>query len=412
MSDVHDRIDVDAIGGFVADAFTPEPGARLPARQRLIAATTHGTTRRPTWPWAVGGMLAAGMILGVIAWRWPSTPSPTIAGGGIAEVATDSTFVQAPAHGSAALPVGAGADLQLDDGGRGRVSLADHERVAVVLEAGRLRADVDPQAHRRVTIEAGPYRVGVIGTVFQVDWDPAVGRLVVGVTRGKVEVSVPHASAPIAVDAGRRLVAEDDGDVQLAALAAAVDVPAPVDDAVVEIEAEVPTPLERARPRARSKSDDPAPSWQALARAGRYAEALAQVEGRGLEAALASLPVADLEQLADAARLAGRGSIAATIYERVRKRFPGTKAAARAAFQLGRWAADGEKDPKAATTWLRRYLDEAPNGSFAKLARGRLIQTLAAAGDRAAAREAARIYLDSYPDGPHAAVARGLVESP
>lgn len=412
MSDAEPTLDLDALGGFVGDNVDggSSPSSRLAARERLIQETTRAPSGRAWWLGLSVMTAVAGAL--VVGWVWSLADRSTGVeqdGATIARMG-DGEWVQAPARGDAALPVGPGAVLALHDGARGRVSVADDVEVAVVLEAGRLEAEVDPAARRRVSIDAGPYRVAVVGTVFRVEWEPGVGSLAVEVTRGKVEVHAPSSSAPISVDAGRRLTAGSNGALTLGAIES--EVPAAVEVAPEPALVPVPPPAEELDPPAKPKPPKTKPSaavppgWQELADAGKYAEALAAVEAAGFDVALAGLPSAALEQLGDAARLAGKAARAEQVYLAVRKRFPRSPAAARAAFQLGRAASD----PKSAVTWLRTYLDEAPRGGFAKLARGRLIGALVDAGDRSAAQEAARVYLDSYPDGPHAKIAGALLE--
>lgn len=421
MSDRYDAtgVDLEAVGGFVAEHLDGAVDRRraLEQRARLVAASDQvGARRTATW-WMPLSLCAAALVAWWAWSAWPRAASVVTTSPATPSLARAGEWLQAPARGDAALSVGAGAKLSLHDGARGRVAQADAEQVAIVLEEGRIEAEVDPAAQRAVTIEAGPHRVAVVGTVFTVQWQPAEGGLSVIVTRGRVEVHTPASSAPIAVDAGRRLQVTRDGAVSLTST---TSVPAAVDD-----EPEPPIELvpdaspvrsnpdaPRVRPSARTRDEEPAPSWRALADDGRYREALAAVEAAGFDAALATWPVASLEQLGDAARLAGAPTRADAVYRAIRKRFAGTTAAARAAFQLGRQAADAKREPQAAVRWLRTYLEEAPQGSFAKLARGRLIGALIDAGDRSGAREAARIYLDAYPDGPHAKMAAALLDSP
>jgi hypothetical protein len=103
-------------------------------------------------------------------------------------------------------------------------------------------------------------------------------------------------------------------------------------------------------------------------------------------------------------------SLAARAYRTARDRFEGSAEGARAAFALGRMAADQERDPAGAARWFHRYLDEAPSGAFAQEAAGRLIDAHRLAGDRAEARQAAHAYLERFPDGPYAELAQSLAE--
>lgn len=400
------RIDLDAVGEHVASAIDGHvaPATHLAERERLVRAIEEPPRR--AWMGAGIGALAIAAAL-LSWWAWPrATDVP--ARSEVQTASRTSEWLQAPTIGSVALPVGEGASLSLHDGARGRVSIADDTQVGVALEAGTLRADVDPAARRQVVVEAGPHRVHVVGTVFAVQWSPSDGRFEVEVTRGKVEVHTPASSSAIAVDAGRRLVAMPTGEVTLTAIASSEPEPEPAASVVPPPEHvdEPPAPPQpRTKPRVTS---EPIETWESLAKAGKYADAFARIERAGFDTALASLPAASLEQLADVARLAGKSDKAVAAYTKLRARFGGTAAAARAAFQIGRLV----QQPKDAVRWLETYLAEAPQGSFAKLARGRLMVALRDAGDREAARAAARVYVDSYPDGPHAKIAAALLESP
>jgi hypothetical protein len=170
-------------------------------------------------------------------------------------------------------------------------------------------------------------------------------------------------------------------------------------------------PLEEKVPREppRHAKATPGPTWKGEAEAANYREALELAKKRGIDGLLARLPAADLLLLADTARLARDRGLARRAYERVRKRFAGSKQASHAAFQLGRIAADVAGQHRAAAKYFETYLHESDNGTFAREARGRLVQSLDRAGDKVAAKKAAQRYLQKYPNGPHAELARSLV---
>ena len=154
----------------------------------------------------------------------------------------------------------------------------------------------------------------------------------------------------------------------------------------------------------------PAPaSWRDLAREGKSKDAWAAAEAEGLDQLLATLSAAELLQLADLARLAGRGSEARRVYGVVRDRFAGSDAAAAAAFHLGRMSFDGSGAYAQAARWFSTYLAERPGGAFAPEATGRLMESLERSGDHAGAQRLAAQYLERWPRGAHAALASSLV---
>jgi TolA-binding protein len=115
-----------------------------------------------------------------------------------------------------------------------------------------------------------------------------------------------------------------------------------------------------------------------------------------------------VKRLGDVARLAKSPARARAAYEALRRRAPGSDAAAVAAFELGRLAFDEARAYDEARRWFAAYVGERPRGALAQEALGRLVEAHQRAGDRAAARDAARTYLARFPDGPHARLAAEL----
>lgn len=159
---------------------------------------------------------------------------------------------------------------------------------------------------------------------------------------------------------------------------------------------------------ARPSTKRDAPSPAALVSAGRHREALSAAARVGWPKVLTSASVETLAALGDAARLAGAAERARRIYRAVRRRFPGRRPAARAAYCLGLLAVK-RRDHGGAAMWFEVYLRERPRGELAREASGRLIEARLGAGDRPAARAAARAYLKRHPGGPHAALARATL---
>jgi hypothetical protein len=147
-----------------------------------------------------------------------------------------------------------------------------------------------------------------------------------------------------------------------------------------------------------------APPWLALARDGKYRDAVAAAERGGFGRIYQSASADDLLELARSARLAGREDVEHDALMACRQRFKGQPSAAKAAYLLGRAAG-----PKEAAQWFETYLHEQPSGMLAREAAGRLIESHQRAGNTAGARSAAARYLASYPDGPQAATARAVL---
>jgi TolA-binding protein len=134
---------------------------------------------------------------------------------------------------------------------------------------------------------------------------------------------------------------------------------------------------------------------------------LEQAEQRGLERTLSQGSLEELAALADAARYAGRSSVAKRVLLAERQRFPGSSAAQSAAFFLGRIAEDGGAG---GIEWYERYVSESPRGPYASQALGRKMMLLYKQRGIMVASAAATDYLSRYPNGHYASAARKLVQ--
>jgi hypothetical protein len=397
--------DPTLLGARVAEALGDGPGARrrLAQRERLVRATSHEPRRAGRF-WIVAA--AAIAIAAVAIFFAVNEPTPSIAPDEIAE--RDGRWLQAPDDGAVQIDLAEGTWVRVVEGARARVATEPADGGRISLESGRVEVEVDPAAARSWTVEAGPYEVTVVGTLFSVQWDPSSTGVEVEVVRGKVVVSGESLGADsIAVDAGHRLKADHARRTVTLSPLRPVQPRAPttVAEEIPEIETE-PT---RAVPESPRRPRPAAPTWKSEASAANYDAALDLARAKGLEALLAELPASDLLLLAETARLAKDRALARRTYEQVRTRFGKTSQASRAAFQLGRIAADGAGNHAEAARWFETYLRESPNGAFAREARGRLVQSLDRSGDTAGARKAAKHYLELHPTGPHAKLASSIV---
>ena len=143
----------------------------------------------------------------------------------------------------------------------------------------------------------------------------------------------------------------------------------------------------------------------------RAADVVADAERRGLATVLERADSEDLWALANAARYAGRYSLARQALSAQRKRFPSSDRSREAAFLLGRLH-DGDPDgPEDALGWYDRYLVEAHDGVGVSDALGRKMTLLERWNRRTEALAVARDYLRRFPRGTYANAARALVRS-
>lgn len=277
----------------------------------------------------------------------------------------------------------------------------------VVLEHGEVALAVHHEDDTSWRVAAGPWTVHVTGTQFIVAWEPSAEHFRVAVTEGSVRVEGPEGDVAL-LDAGDEMVrARGKATLEPETLGAS-------ELASLEPELEEPETLEQAG------AHPPFPMKPSKSGARRWDRYFADAEYQAAWDALADQPggihgeaerVDDAKtmlDLADVARFTKHASDTRVLLERLRERFPGSNEAGEAAFVLGRIAADGGSQAKAAV-WFERYLDERPSGSFAGDALGRLIDCYDALGQVADAKTAAKRYLASHPKGPHAAKAEKIL---
>lgn len=394
--------DLDAFGELVAEAQDEALEAQrddlAATRSRLLRPMLEPPRRSRAKRWAAGGAILAAAAAVALVVR-PAEPAP----------------IEAEVDGARALT---GTWVSGDEASR-EVAFSDGSRVEVAPESalriGALDADgaeldlVRGSAHVQVVhrdeatrwrVRAGPFDVKVVGTEFDVAWDPAQERFALHLVEGRVIVEGPTVERRSVSTGETVTVTLPERRMEVVQL----DLPSDeeLEDPGVgepEVEREVTPPAPRTPPR-RLRID-----WRRLARDGRYGEALAAVNW---DRVLATAPAGELMLLADAARLGGEASRARTALTAIRSRFAGTPHAAHAAFRLGRLDL-GAGRPAAAAAWFERALAEDPEGPYAAVAAGRRMQAYDRAGNDIAARRAARAYLQAYEGGAHTEAAHALL---
>lgn len=386
------------------DAALQRVGERL---RRADFARAPGARLRwaPAVALAAVVLLVSGLVLRLAGGSRPVAllaPSGPVASGGV----VDATA------GEQGCRFSDGSTLLAREGARVRLLESRPAGATLMIERGATSVFVQPRKDTDYRFEAGPFAVLVTGTRFDLSWDPGRERLELVMQSGAVELRGPGLGPGRTVVAGQSVVLEPERRA-LAPTAAAPAPPlpdappdAPRDEPSAAPTAPAPSASASERgpgPKASAAAED-AVSWRDLHRQGKYREAWELVSPT-FDALVGSASAGDLLQLADVARLAGKGGSATTALESLRKRFPRTPEAASAAFHLGRAAGAGQ----AAAGYFRAYLAEAPGGPFAREALGRLLESLHRSGDRAGAASVAKQYLASYPKGPHAELAGSYV---
>ncbi|HVZ71672.1 MAG TPA: FecR domain-containing protein [Polyangia bacterium] len=401
----------------VADA-AADGGPAPAAWHRLREARARGEAAAPRRPWIFVGIVFAGaaalaIVFGARVLRRPVDLTYVVSGG----EALDNGYVRA-AETVSDVRFSDGTAIHLERGARVSVGAPGPHGARVVVDDGQAHFDVRHLPGAQWSVEAGPYRVDVTGTVFDVRWSGADETAVVTMFSGSVLVSGPHLAAPLRLVGGQRLSARVAlGEVHIedttrATAPRATVTPAPTPPSVPAV---VTPPAPRLR---RAPSIDPeattrahALRWSHDVAAGDATAVLADARARGLDDVLTTVDDDALAALADAARYAGARDVATRALETLRRRYPTSPRAPASAFLLGRLADDGGATG-AALDWYRRALAEAPRGSYAAEALGREMLDIERLSGRDAAAPLAHDYLARFPDGPYLLQARAILGLP
>jgi transmembrane sensor len=399
----------------VQDQIRPTRSPRLTESgiRWLVETTTHAMQarkRRLTFAFAGSGIVMTALLVALVLWRWPERIRFEV--GPNFHPGIESNWIHARATQPVPLRFSDGSTVDLFPGTRGRVVRLTSHGAGLTVETGRVHASVVPRQDADWSIAAGPFSVQVVGTEFEVAWDPEAEVLHVDVERGVVRVTGPILTDVQQVIASQRLTVSlperraalveagghDDGSLDLEVVPELSDPASSVDagEGLAAVDS------------AGRADTDAQPSWQALARRGEHARALRIVERSGVERMADTLGPEQLLQLADVLRLGGRPAAATRILQRVRARFPGTSPASLAAYTLGVMAFDQRHVYADASNWFGTYLREQPTGALAREALGRQMEAQERVGRSEEAQAAARRYLQLFPDGPHRDIAKRL----
>jgi len=300
-----------------------------------------------------------------------------------------------------------GSNIALGPRGRGRL-VADAASVRFDLHGGHASFDVTPGQRRTWTITAGKNEVRVVGTRFSVSY-AASEAFEVDVERGIVSVRVPERSASIELKAGDHLRGRP-GHLEVAHGTAKALSPAPTNaDRATEPEPQGTTA--HAARRVPPGETTANAEWRDRYREGKYAESLALLRASGAANRLDELPASTLTVVADIARLGGDPDLAVRALTVLMRRFPRAPEARDGKFLLGRVHAL-RGDRAAAIAAFESYLEPDGSTQYANEAVGRLMELYSGRGADDRARAMARRYLENAPDGPYRRLARSLVLPP
>lgn len=362
--------------------------ARMRART-LASIERPSRTATPAWGRMLAGTMAAVAVAVVVTWgmlrpvplTFETRAHPGYAQSHALIVAEDESIEVVFSEGSV---------VRLRPRTRLRVG-ADHDNgVDLVLESGGIDVTVVADSVTAWRVEAGPYHVSLTGASIAAQWREDAGIFEIEPQLGRAMVRGPHIEGTRALDAGERLVIETTSPV--VAVPAVQDerisdlvVSDPVDLVETDAEPDLEDSESGAGPRSRTgrqrghnKRPQPEPpkaaeaSWRELVRAGSYKQAMRAAEAAGFSRLCATVDSGALLELADVGRYTRRPARAKEALLALRRRFPGTNDAAKAAFDLGRLVPRRGGHCRESTKWFRVYLRERPTGSMTDAASRRI----------------------------------------
>ncbi len=304
------------------------------------------------------------------------------------------TLVEAPADAWFPLSFEDGSRVDLAPSTKSRLTRKDPSHVIIMLDHGRIDADIEPHTGTAWSFDAGDYRVEVVGTRFSVS--RTFEEFEVTVTQGRVRVTGPRPNDSRELGPGETFKSSTvHAESRL--------------QRTVSHASDRQTAMTTRNPSVeikKTRHDD----WRELYKRHDYSGALAQAERMNFAKLVETADVNDLAALADAARLAKQVSRATQALTQLRKRFSGSERACHAALLLGHIHFDAEQDYREAARWFETYLDETKSDIHAGEACGRLMESQRRLGELKRARQTAERCLTIDPNGPNAERARVLLE--
>jgi ferric-dicitrate binding protein FerR (iron transport regulator) len=342
---------------------------------------------------AVGLAVAAAVLL-MLGFRADSQLSYELRGG-----RARGGVIEAE-RGEATVALSDGSSILAENRTKFSVDVVGRNAALTRLVAGRLHVRVIHNDDTSYRFIAGPYEVRVVGTEFDLAWEPRGTGLALSMSKGEVRLLEPggklrtlKAGDSLSLPGLAQTLGQDAG--QRAAEPAAAAPPA----------AAVAAPV----PPHASHEAQSGPSWDALVAKGQFADVVREAETLGIDSVTERRGPSDLKALGQAARYVGQRALSLRAFSALRERNRGTDAARQAAFFLARLQEE-QGNQAEALRWLGTYVTEAPRGVYAAEAYGRRLSLTERLRGKAAALPLAREYLERFPQGAYAQSARALVE--
>ena len=359
----------------------------IPPAERSV--TSNGSARVAAIAFALAVAAAAVLMLG---FRADSQLGYELRGGHTADGVIEAE------RGEATVALSDGSSILAENRTKFSVDVVGRNAALTRLVGGKLHVRVTHNDDTSYRFIAGPYEVRVVGTEFDLAWDPRGAGLSLSMSKGEVRLVEPGGKL-------RTLKAGDE-----------LHLPGLVDSVAASAAQRAAEPAVGVAPAADAAAaltphavPAQTPSWDALVAKGQFADVVREAETLGVDAVTERRGPSDLNALGQAARYVGQRALSVRAFSAVRERNRGTDAARQAAFFLGRLQEE-QGNQAEALRWLNTYLAEAPRGADAAEAYGRRLSLTERLRGKPTALPLAREYLERFPEGAYASSARALVE--
>jgi transmembrane sensor len=379
---LHATRDAQRAWGRVESSISPAPPAASGSGVGRVAAIA-------------GALALAAALLLALGFRADSQLSYELRGGRAAGGVIEAQ------RGEAIVALSDGSSILAENRTKFSVDVVGRNAALTRLVSGKLHVRVTHNEDTSYRFIAGPYEVRVVGTEFDLAWEPSGSGLWLSMSKGEVRLVEPGGKL-------RRLKGGETlhlpGLAQALAQSAKPSTPAPMVDVPAASEGGATAPAAHA-----GRDPQSPPSWDALVAKGQFADVVREAETLGVDSVTERRGPSDLKALGQAARYVGKRALSVRAFSALRERNRGTDAARQAAFFLGRLQEE-QGNQAEALRWLGTYVGEAPRGVYAAEAYGRRLNLTERLRGPAAAVPLAREYLERFPEGAYAQTARALVE--
>lgn len=272
-----------------------------------------------------------------------------------------------------------------------RVSLAEGGAVVARLMQGALKANVHHHDRTDYRFQAGDYEVKVVGTAFDLAFEPEPARFDLNLREGRVVVADGTGQTRF-VRAGEQLhLPTQDGAAGKS------------EEAREEVDLES---LETGSQQHAGRQSTASPSYKDLARRGQFQAIVTAARRAGIDRVLAAKGPSELHELGQAARYTGQTALAEKVFSHLSAHHGRSPEGRSAAFFRGRLAEDGGRLQQAQQHY-HAYLAQG-GGSYAAEALGREMTLVQKTAGPAKAQPLAAEYLRRFPRGAYRDLARTL----